>query len=171
MRLIPYSDLGNRRFKVWKHVFDQEERWWEVLGDLTAWAADWNRLRGWGCDRSPEGGERARREPRSAALLDREHERWLEAANRAVEEARRERRIFDAGGDVRCYIGDDGVTVYADSRSGRLGTCFRPTLAEARARGVSPAITASERAARKAATLRAAVRRTARRTSSVTEEP
>lgn len=170
MTLKPYPSVELRRYKVWKHVFDHHERWWEVYGTLVGWAADWNTLRGMGCDRSELGGERARCAPAAAPLLAAHHEAWLAAATRAVEEASRHGHVYATDRrEVHCHVGALGVTVYATWRERALVTCFRPLVLAARRREADPADLAQGRA--RARSERAAVRRATRGASYRAERP
>ena len=161
MSLQPYPNLAMRRYKVWKHVFEHRERWWEVYGSLPAWAEDWNRLRGLGCDRTDLGAGRAMGDPAAAPLLTAHHDRWFDAACRAVDEALATGRVYSTDRtDVRCHVGHLGVTVYVARHGPSLVTCFRPLVLAARRRAEDPAALAGDRA--RAKSERAGVRRAAR---------
>lgn len=169
MNLTPYPKPEMRRFKVCKHVFDHRERWWEVFGDLVSWNHDWHALRGGGAIPASDGTAGALDAvPPLAARVDAHHERWVEAASRACDQAIAAGRVLPADGErTRCYVGDDGVTVYV-ARGHFLRTCFRP------ARAVGARRTAAQAADRafgraKSRANRSAVRRSLRRPSLLSE--
>lgn len=120
MRLVPYPNVERRRFKVRKHVFNARERWFEQGPGLEAWTADWHRLRGFGLlDPELPVGDNAE----AAAILDRWHAAWVEAAGHAVDQARVAGRVV-RDGDRELLVGDGGVfVVVAEGR--RLVTCFK----------------------------------------------
>ncbi len=120
MRLVPYPEVPARQFKVRKHVFNPRERWYEQGPGLEVWTADWHRLRGFGLlDPATPVGSNAE----AAAILDRWHTVWIEAAGRAVDQGRAAGRV-EWNGDREQLVGDGGVfVVVAGSR--RLVTCFK----------------------------------------------
>lgn len=124
MKLHPYPTLEKRRHKVFKHVFDHRERWWEVFGDLNSWHEQYTVLRGLGC--FAEGWEKAVGDDSGEAALDTTHDAWFDAAEQACDEAVASRRVYPSDKGRSCYVGDAGVTVYA-STSRHLATCFRPS--------------------------------------------
>lgn len=161
MTLVPYPSLELRRYKVWKHVFDHHERWWEIYGSLPEWGRDWNALRGLGCDRTELGAGRAKGEPKAAPLLAAHHEQWFAAACRAVEQALVTGSVYTTDRpDVRCHVGPLGVTVYVARHGPSLVTCFRPLVLEARHRREDPSALAKALARTKSE--RAGVRRAVR---------
>lgn len=120
MRPVPYPNVTARHHKVRKHVFNARERWFEQGPGLEAWAADWHRLRGFGL-LDPELPVPTRSE--AAAILDRWHAVWVEAAGHAVDQARAAGRVV-RDGDRELLVGDGGVfVVVAEGR--RLVTCFK----------------------------------------------
>ncbi len=154
MKLHPYPKRAERWRKVLKHVFNNAERWWEVFGDLMTWQRDWTILRATGCFHQDEGHLAIRGDAERVA--DQNHDGWLAAAERAIDQALAARRVYPTESwDKRCYVGDDGVTVYA-SNGWRLVTCFRPGQGGSR-------ISAAQRLDH--AKRRAAVRRCQRRAS------
>lgn len=154
MKLYPYPKRTERWRKVVKHVFNIAERWWEVFGDLASWQRDWTTLRATGCFHQDEGHLVIRGDAERVA--DQNHDAWLAAAERAVDQALAAKRDYATESwDKRCYVGDDGVTVYASNRW-HLITCFRPGRVGSR---ISPAQRLDH------ATRRAAVRRCQRRAS------
>jgi hypothetical protein len=161
MSLNPYRSVAQRRYKVWKHVFDQRERWWEVYGSLPAWSQDWNRLRAAGCDRSEAGGERAKVDPNVVDILDSNHEAWFSEAQRAFVYAQDKGQVFPTRKpSTYCYVGEAGVKVYAVPRDAALVTCFRPVVVGSRISGAPSLALAYERERTRAE--RAAVRRAVR---------
>jgi hypothetical protein len=159
MSLKPYPNVAMRRYKVWKHVFDQQERWWEVYGSFAAWGADWNRVRGAGCDRSEQGGERAKIDPVAAPVLDAHHEAWLAEASRAFEYAKATNRVLPTDrASVHCYLGEAGVKVVAVAHPAILVTCFRSAVIGARIPAGSSAYM-KNRARAEATAVRRAIRR------------
>lgn len=170
MRLTPYSSIAARHQKVLKHVYSTAEWWWDVFGQLmTEWHSEFEELRGLGC--FTIGASQAQGEGRAETILGRAHNRWLQAAEDACDQAWASGRVYPAhrrrGEERVCYIGDLGVTVIASVRA-RLVTCFRP------GGGVGATRRSAERWANKAAAmaarrsgyaLRAAVRRQSRHAS------
>lgn len=166
MTLIPYSNLALRWRKVCKHVFDPQERWWDVFGDLATWAADWNRLRAACCLDGAEGALRAEGSEAAQEVLARNHDGWVGAAERAVAQARAVGRVFPQDRDKALYVGEQGVTVVV--AAGHLVTCYRPGGGSARLDDAARTEIAARKAAGKVPEgwqTRAAVRRPLRRAS------
>lgn len=119
MKLRPYADVRKRHYKVCKHVFNKDERWWEVSGDLLRWHRDWIVLNAAGAVRDPK----TELQGRAAEVADRNHESWLGAAEAACDQAIRSGRVWPEGNRVS-YIGDAGLRVIVAPGSA-LVTCFR----------------------------------------------
>ncbi|GDX83833.1 hypothetical protein LBMAG42_56440 [Deltaproteobacteria bacterium] len=169
MSLNPYPSIELRRYKVWKHVFDQRERWWEVYGSLRSWTESWNSLLAAGCDRSEQGGERAKVEPAAATLLAENHDAWFSEAVRAFAYAQTTNRVYPTRkASTLCYVGEAGVTVYAVTRVSALVTCYRPCVLGARISSEPTLALAYERERTRAQ--RAAVRRAERGASMGAEQ-
>lgn len=164
MSLEPYPSIELRGFKVCKHVFCDDERWWELLGAQAAWKQDAALLRRHRCLPVPR-----RRHfslppaPDALQCLHRRHTEWLQQANLAVDTAQSRGWVCRQDDHYIGFVGKGGVTVYA-SNSHHLITCFRPLTAEMKA----PA-TGAPHAHSFAAIERAAVRRLRRRASLVGE--
>ena len=156
MKLKPYTQISERWRKVCKHVFNSAERWWDIFGDFQIWHADWTALRVAGCLHQEDGHLQIANRADAREVADRNHDLWLAAAERAVDQAKQARHVYPTKRpDRACYIGDKGVTVYV-SQDGSLVTCFRPWVGGSRG-------TASQQTER--AVERAAVRRSHRRAS------
>lgn len=165
MRLTPYPSRDLRWFKVCKHVFDHRERWWEVYGDLGAWQRDWTRFRSGGAlPASDRTVPAIAADPALGEQADRHHIHWFEAAQSACTQADQDGWVLDTDrADTRCYIGNDGTTVYV-VRGHHLRTCFRPARAVGARRTAEQARDAAHRRAS-----RSAVRRFQRRASLLAE--
>lgn len=164
MRLTPFASLATRREKVFKHVFDHRERWWEIFGDLATWHEESSALRGLGC--YLEGWERVLGDARGEAIMDGAHEPWLRAAERACDEAMATGRVYPADEGRLSYVGELGVTVIA-TMSHELVTCYRPSNCLGSRRSPREVVArADEKARRRSGYFaRAAVRRHHRRAS------
>lgn len=126
MKLKSYPEISERWRKVLKHVFAPTERWWDVFGSLESWQQDWTKLRATGCFHLEEGYRAIDGKPEAEAVANRNHDAWLAAAERAVDEAFVSKNWrMEARGDRMCFVGDRGVQVIA-TRSQHLVTCFRP---------------------------------------------
>lgn len=158
MKLTPYPDVRMRWYKVCKHVFNKDERWFDVFRDIERWHADWKVLNAAGAVKDPTVDLQGR----AVEVADRNHASWLGAAEAACEEAIRSQRVWPDGDRVS-YIGDAGVHVVVAPGSA-LVTCFRPGGGRSR-------VTDEERVEKGVAkasqgwTPRAAVRRGQRRSS------
>ena len=142
MKLVPYQHPAYRWKKVCKHIFCVGERWWEVLGTrIEVWNADWHTLRVAGCFNGESGYLAAGAHERALDVVERYHQLWLDAAERACAEAQASGRISPTEQRGRSrYVGDNGVTVLVANPS-QLVTCFRAGLLH-RQRADASAITA-----------------------------
>lgn len=155
MKLKPYSLRTAQWFKVRKHVFHPSERWWDLFGSLPEWKADWDLLRVAGFFNGDEGHRVCARHDGALRVVDRNHERWLRAAEVAVDQASRSGQVFDQGDGRVQYIGRFGVVVVVAGNQA-LVTCYRGP--------VSPAdFQAAERTAVRRASNRASLQARARR--------
>ncbi|MCK6504450.1 hypothetical protein L6R53_13785 [Myxococcota bacterium] len=149
MKLLSYQLRTARWFKVRKHVFHPAERWWDLFGSLQDWKHDWDLLRVAGFFNGDEGHRVCVRDDGARLVVDRNHDRWLHAAEQACEEALRAGRVFDQDQGRVQYIGARGVVVIV-APGARLVTCYR-----ARVRLEHP--DAAERGAVRRATHRASL--------------
>jgi hypothetical protein len=113
MTLLPYPSTRRRWEKVVRHFFAGSERWWEVTAEgLGAWLPEWQRL----CelevfDRDQVWEFLPLSGPHSTPLA-RGHGQWHATAERAVDEGRARKTVYDLGRDRRqCVVGRGGVTV------------------------------------------------------------
>lgn len=126
MKLAPYPKQAMRWRKVVKHVFDKAERWWEPMsGDFQGWTRDWNSLRAEGALAEPDGHLVCRTSEAARAVMDRRHDDWLGAAERACVEALDTLRVYPTDDPHKvCYVGSWGVTVIVAAQKD-LVTCYR----------------------------------------------
>lgn len=147
MKIQPYASRTMRWRKVLKHVFNPGEAWWQVFGQLAAWHEDWTKLRTVGVSNREGHHLLVAERPIAVEVLDRNHDAWLAAAERAVDEAILARRVQrdDARARYR-YRGRLGVLVVT-SRTNHLITCFRARVHRRAIAGAPTSGRQNERAA------------------------
>lgn len=124
MKLTPYPKHEKRWHKVYKHAFNPGERWWELAGGLEHWNRDWNALRVRGFFNGDTPWLQAGTDPNVREIVERWHEIWIEAAGRAVDQAKARRQVEPQADGRRSYVGDKGVTVILAGPD-RLVTCYK----------------------------------------------
>jgi len=125
MKLNAYPKLDQRRHKVFKHVYDHRERWWEIFDDLPTWHEKYSVLRALGCYGDAAGWRLAEGNDTAEGILDHSHSAWLGSAEVACDQAVSSARVYPSGRDRSAYVGDLGVVVHC-APGAHLVTCFRP---------------------------------------------
>jgi hypothetical protein len=127
VKLKPYELRTARWFKVRKHVFHPAERWWDLFGSLEDWKRDWDLLRVAGFFNGDEGHRVCVHDDGARRVADRNHDRWLQAAEQACDQAQRAGRVFPQQRGRVQYVGAHGVVVIV-ADGARLVTSFRTRL-------------------------------------------